>query len=519
VSLTIRNGATRYLTYKYLIIFDPRDMKKKRIATIIFIFSGIWISNTSPAQTIWNDVLKNENGVVKEQKQEVEISLNEEGNLDIISKIYEVTEHFNDNAILYSEQSIGYSETFTEISDIEAYSLIPNQKGKLKKIEVEDFVTSDARSHGIFYDDQKKISFVFPALKAGSQTVLSYAKKYKEPRLWGYYMFSSFFPVEKSEFLIATSEDITLNYVLYGIDESDVQFHKEKKGKKVIYHWKAEHLEKIRMSKGANGVLHTAPHLIIYVDSYTFNGVRQSVLGDVKDLHAWYERFLNGIDDDKDESLEQMVNNIIEGKSTELEKVEAIYHWVQQNIKYIAIEDGLGGFRPRSAQTVLSRRYGDCKDMSNLLHNMLNIANIPSNLAWIGTKSIPYSHSEVPTPMADNHMICTYHYGDQYYFLDATDQYNPLGVPTTHIQGREAMIHKGTSDFELVNVPVVSPELNQEIDSVFISIDENLLEGTGRIRYSGYNRIPITNKLENLQEKDKKVFLNNILNKGNNKFY
>jgi hypothetical protein len=156
--------------------------------------------------------------------------------------------------------------------------------------------------------------------------------------------------------------------------------------------------------------------------------------------------------------------------------------------------------------------------MSNLLHNMLNIAEIPSNLAWIGTKSIPYSHSEVPTPMADNHMICTYLDGDQYYFLDATDQYNILGMPTTHIQGREALVHKGISDFELVNVPVVASEKNQVVDSVFLSIEDQGLAGVGRIRYTGYNRIPITNNLENLDEKDKKIFLNAILNKGNNKF-
>jgi hypothetical protein len=149
---------------------------------------------------------------------------------------------------------------------------------------------------------------------------------------------------------------------------------------------------------------------------------------------------------------------------------------------------------------------------------MLNIAEIPSNLAWIGTKSIPYSHIEVPTPMADNHMICTYKDGDQYYFLDATDQHNILGMPTSHIQGREALVHKGSSSFELVNVPVVDHEQNTELDSVIISISNNKLKGIGKVMYDGYNRIPITNNLENLKEEDRKVFLNAILSKGNNTF-
>jgi hypothetical protein len=494
-------------------------MKKERSLIFSLLLVGFIILHTvCHASGDWKELVKKENGLVKEQRQEVEISVDDEGNLVIVSHVYEETMHFSDNANIYSEQSIGFSETFTEVNDLEAYSYIPTDKGKFKKIEVKDFIVSDSRSDGIFYDDQKKISFVYPALKAGSKTVLSYSKKYKEPRLWGYYLFSSFFPVEKSVYTVSAPENVALNYVIYGIDTAKVHFTKEKKGNKIFYSWKSDELNKILLSKGSDGLLNSAPHLIIYVDSYEYNGEKHQVLGGVSDLHSWYQKFLNGIDDDTPGNLEGMVNNIVAGKSTELEKVEAIYYWVQQNIKYIAIEDGLGGFRPRSANTVFTRRYGDCKDMSNLLHNMLNIANIPSNLAWIGTKSIPYSHREVPTPMADNHMICTYINGDKYYFLDATDQYNILGMPTSHIQGREALVHKGTCDFELVDVPVVPSEQNQVIDSIYVSIDQKQLLGKGKVTYSGYKRIPVTNNIENLTENDKKTFLNAILKKGNNKF-
>ena len=479
----------------------------------VFTYNGI-----ATAQAGWDDVIKSEKGIVVEQRQDVEISINDEGGLDIVARIYEKTHYFSETANLYSEQSIGYSNTFSEIFDIEAFSLIPTGKNKFKKIQVNDFVTSDERSSGVFYDDQKKISYVFPALKAGSKTVTSYAKKYNEPRLWGYYMFSSFFPVEKSVFTVKAPASIKLNYHKYSIEDDQLQFTIDKKGKYNIYRWSADHLNKIKISKGANGVLHTAPHLIIHVDSYEYNGITHSVLGDVKDLHAWYQNFLKGIDDVDNDGVKKMVDNIIEGKSTELEKVEAIYDWVQHNIKYIAIEDGLGGFRPRPSNTVFTRRYGDCKDMSNLIHNMLNIANISSNLAWIGTTAIPYSHQEVPTPMSDNHMICTYVNNDKYYFLDATDQYNILGTPTTHIQGREALINKGNSDFELVDVPIVSPDKNAIMDSVFLKIENDKIIGSGKAIFSGYNKNPVANNLENLNEKDKKAFLSRLLKKGNNKF-
>ena len=490
---------------------------RNRGTFIYLILFGV--ISTSFAQSRWEELLKKENGCVIEQNQLVEITVTNEGILEIVADIYEETQHFGDITNFYSEQSIGYSNTFTEISNLNAYSLIPNGKNKYKKIEVTDFVTSDSRSSGVFYDDQKKISYVFPALSTDSKSVISYTKKYKEPRLWGYFMFSSFFPVEKSKFSVKVPQNVKLDFSSYSISEDQIEYHKESKGKYVIYTWSAEKLDKIRLSKGTNGVLHTAPHLIIHVDSYEYKGVRHTILGDVHDLHAWYQNFLVGIEDEESAEMKLMVNNIIEGKATELEKVEAIYNWVQQNIKYIAIEDGLGGFKPRASNVVFSRRYGDCKDMSNLLHNMLGMANIPSNLTWIGTMAIPYSHREVPTPMADNHMICTYETNEQYYFLDATDQYNRLGIPTSHIQGREALINKGANEFELVDVPVVSSEKNLTMDSLYFVINEGVILGSGRTMYSGYKKSPIANNLENLDEDDKKSFLNLILKKGNNKFF
>lgn len=479
----------------------------------VIILYGVVLANPD-----WENKVKNERGLVIEQSQFVEITINAAGKLEIVAEIHEETQHFSDNANLYREQSIGYSNTFTEIFDIEAYSLIPTDKNRFRKISVIDFVTSDSRSAGIFYDDQKKISYIFPALNEGAKTVLSYKKKYLEPRLWGYYMFSSYFPVQKSVFTVKAPETVKLNFHKFGISDDQIEFTIDSKGKYNIYTWSASTLDKIQISKGADGILHTAPHLIIYVDSYEYNGISHNILRDVNDLHTWYQNFLSEKNSEDSEAMKNMVENIVKGKSTELEKVEAIYEWVQQNIKYIAIEDGLGGFRPRSSNTVFTRRYGDCKDMSNLIHNMLDLANIPSHLAWIGTTAIPYSHREVPTPMADNHMICTYVNNDQYYFLDATDQYNTLGIPTSHIQGREALINKGINDFELVNVPVVPSEGNLVIDSVFLSINDDEVKGTGNAAFSGYSRIPVTNNLENLQGDDKKVFLSELLKKGNNKF-
>ncbi len=493
-------------------------MKKDFFTLLILITSNICFFNELALSQQNNKTGDDSNGLVNRQSHEVDISIDNDGELLITEHVYEEIQYLTDNAGLYSEQSIRYSGSFSEVQDVEAHSLVPTGKNKFKKIRVDKFITSDSRSSGVFYDDQKKISFVFPALKAGAKTVLKYTKTYREPRLWGYYIFSSYLPVKSSMFTVTAPAEVKLKYKLFGIDDERVSFSREKKGKNVVYRWKASGLDKIRSGQNTGGILHVAPHLIIYVQSYEYDGITRNVLGNVNNLYAWYTGFLDGLDDGEDEPLKNLVSDIIDGKQGEIEKVKAIYYWVQQNIKYIAIEDGLGGFRPRTPKIVFTRRYGDCKDMSNLLRKMLSLAHIPSELAWIGTTSIPYTHSEVPTPMSDNHMICTYKKDSKYYFLDATGRYNVLGMPTTHIQGREALVYKNVNDFELVEVPVVEPVVNATTDSVIVTIDEEGLSGQGKEIFRGYARIPVAHNLENLEDDDKKAYLNELLNKGNNKF-
>jgi hypothetical protein len=467
------------------------------------------------------DQYGHENGLVLLQKQNVQIIVDDDGKLRIESDVYEETIHLKETAKFFSEQSISYSSTFSDIQNIEAYSLVPNDRGRYKKYEVSSINTTDSRSDGIFYDDQKQKSFYYPALDVGAKTVLSYKKIYNEPRLWGYFVFSSFFPVQASEFSVTMPKTVKLNFKLHGIDEDRVTFSEIEKGGEYTYTWKAANMDKIRMGKGSSGVLHHAPHIIVYIDSYEYNGERHSVLSGVDDLYSWYQSFVKEaqVNDSLSAEFTTTVAQVVADHQTEMEKVKAIYAWVQKNIKYIAIEDGLGGFIPRDAGLVFKRRYGDCKDMSNLLYRMLEVAGIPSHLTWIGTTAIPYSHREVPTPMADNHMICTYKQHDQYYFLDATDPYNKIGVPSSHIQGQEALIDMGNEEYELVQVPVVPFDENRIVDSVNVYINDGRIQGKGLATYSGYMRIPVADHLLNLDEKDTKNFLTSLLNKGNNKFF
>jgi hypothetical protein len=74
----------------------------------------------------------------------------------------------------------------------------------------------------------------------------------------------------------------------------------------------------------------------------------------VKDLYGWYSTVCSDIGNKPDE-LKGKVNDLVFNKKTDLEKIESIFYWVQDHIRYIAFENGIMGFKPDAAQNVYKK--------------------------------------------------------------------------------------------------------------------------------------------------------------------
>ncbi|NNK83680.1 MAG: transglutaminase domain-containing protein, partial [Flavobacteriaceae bacterium] len=200
------------------------------------------------------------------------------------------------------------------------------------------------------------------------------------------------------------------------------------------------------------------------------------------------------------------------------EKAETIFNWVQENITYVAFEDGLGGFIPRGAASVCDKRYGDCKDMANLLYEMLNHVSVETYRTWIGSRNRPYSYYDVPTPIVDNHMISATVIENDTIFLDATDSFVPFGYPSAFTQGKEALIGIDESNFSIKKVPVPSPEKSITAVNTEIFLENQTITVNETRTLSGFEKVDYLQKFT--YEKDDKTeeeFLNTTLALGNNK--
>jgi hypothetical protein len=225
------------------------------------------------------------------------------------------------------------------------------------------------------------------------------------------------------------------------------------------------------------------PHILIMCKNYTLaNGQVINILSSINDMYQWYEKLVKEAGND-DASLKPLVNKIINGKTTDVEKAKALYYWVEDNIRYLAFENGIVGYKPAACQTVVNNKYGDCKCMANLLTEMLKLAGLDARRAWLGTKEIVYDLS-TPSLAVHNHAICVLLLNGKHYYLDATAEYANLGYDNDMIQGRD-VIYEDNNNYMAEKIPVASIESNKTEINKTLRLNDELIEGRANYYYSG----------------------------------
>jgi transglutaminase-like putative cysteine protease len=122
-----------------------------------------------------------------------------------------------------------------------------------------------------------------------------------------------------------------------------------------------------------------------------------------QEVGAWYLGLANGR---RDPSLElrQKVQELTASAPDPLSKMQALATFAQKDIRYVAIELGVGGVQPHPASEVLEHGYGDCKDKVTLLSSMLKEIGVESHYVLINTERGSVA-AGTPPNMGFNHAI------------------------------------------------------------------------------------------------------------------
>jgi hypothetical protein len=359
----------------------------------------------------------------------------------------------------------------------------------------------------VFYSDAKVCSYKFNFLYEGTEISFSSRTRFTDPRYFTRIFFHDNEPAAAREITIAVPGQVEVDLVEKNFDGYDIKKTVTQRDGKTFYNYKVTNLQDMKSEPNSLGALYYYPHLVVLTKKFKTASGEKTVLAKVDDLYKWYHGLVEQVTNDPAPFKEQVQKLTASAKTPE-EKIKAIYYWVQDNIKYIAFEDGLAGFRPEAAQTVYANRYGDCKGMANLTKEMLKVAGFDARLTWIGTNRIPYTY-DLPSLGVDNHMICTVMTGDKQYILDSTEKYIALGKNAERIQGKEMLIENGDG-FIRKKVPVSDFSANLVSRSETITLTGGALSGKGELTMNGEAKKNILYFSTNVKQEDQKKVFDNL---------
>ncbi|MBU8891515.1 MAG: DUF3857 and transglutaminase domain-containing protein [Bacteroidales bacterium] len=142
---------------------------------------------------------------------------------------------------------------------------------------------------------------------------------------------------------------------------------------------------------------------------------------------------------DLTESDSRHILSLVEGISDEKEKVKILYHYLQDNTRYINVSIETGGLKPYPASYVAENKYGDCKALSNYFIAVLNVIGIDAyyTKVFAGDK-IEKVNKEFPSHQS-NHIILNIPLLNDTIWLDCTSD-GPFGYQGTFTQNRDAFV-------------------------------------------------------------------------------
>jgi hypothetical protein len=137
--------------------------------------------------------------------------------------------------------------------------------------------------------------------------------------------------------------------------------------------------------------------------------------------------------------LKKKAEEITNGMTDPLQKVTAIFNYVQSTLEW----DGTKDKYVDNLKDVIEKKKGTAADINVILASMLEKVNVPSDMVLLSTRDHGFIRQQYPMSQQLNYAICLVKVGDKVLFLDATEKYMPMGIlPERCLNGLGLVISK-----------------------------------------------------------------------------
>lgn len=420
----------------------------------------------------------------------------------------------------YAVYIISYSSD-TKVNYLRGWSI--TSKGQEYEAKNKDTFEIDLSSYEIFSDDKNK-SLVLPGADVGTVVGFEYEQRRRPYIFDDEWYFQEGIPVEKSRYTLRLPP--TWQYRVHWINHQETP-PKEEAG---ALAWEISDVPRIEKEYNEPPVRALSGHMIVTFYSEKTEGATYKSWGDIG---SWYSRLTAGALTSSP-ALQQKVAELAPADKPLFDRIRALANFAQHDIRYAAIEIGIGGFRPHPASEIFSHRYGDCKDKATLLSTMLTQINVKSyympihNERGIFTQGTPpnldFNHVILAIRIADDELAKSLPaiYEDpklgHLLIFDPTNDLVPFGQLPYYEQDSYALLVTDNGG-ELIHLPLSSPEANKiQRTAKFKLLPDGTLQGEIEELRSGYMAMDFRQYMKNESQHDRRKNLEYILGENLSNF-
>lgn len=287
-----------------------------------------------------------------------------------------------------AQHSLYYNRTLESLEVLKAYTQKPDgRKVMVSAEQIKEQQEPQSAQAPMFFDSLVKV-VIFPEVAVGDRLVLSIKKQRNTALFPGQFedlSIPQFHPTKQFTLIYDLPQSLKLNAQAKGFKGSPP---KTAAGR-TVYQWDYVQGENARTELGS----------VAYSDYGKYLAV--STFTDYSEFAKAYAARANT---QVTPAIRELTQSLTAKLDNPRDKALALGDWVRRNIRYVAVYIGAGGVVPHAADTVLSNRYGDCKDHVALLEALLAAVNIESSPALVNLGNA-FVLPEVPTLGVINHAI------------------------------------------------------------------------------------------------------------------
>ena len=369
----------------------------------------------------------------------------------------------------------------------------------------------------VFYTDAQVCYFPLNFLKKGTKGEVLFDETILDPRYFTSVYFTEELPVtiKVISFKVPRWMKVELKeYNFAGFTIVKTSEYDPKEDADIIT-YTAQNMPPEKSEANSPGPSYLYPHIMVLCKSASTVGHNFTYFATLDDQYAWYRELVNGIKNDN-AVIAAKAKELTAGLSNDMDKIKAIFYYVQDNIRYVAFENGIAGFKPQSADEVLRRKYGDCKGMANLTKSLLTSLGYDARLCWLGTNHIAYDY-QTPSMAVDNHMICALNYKGKIIYLDATESYLGLNEYAERIQGRQVLMENGDK-YALEKIPFSTATQNYDGEKSTLVVNGTGLAGKVDRVWKGEDKESVLSGLNGVKKEKFEEAMTRYLSGDNNDY-